>query len=109
MLVRRVVHHQLGNDLQLAAMGFFQELAEVVERAVLRIDVHVIGDVVSVILERRREERLQPDRGDAQILNVVEPLGKAAKVADAVVVAVAKRADVHLIDDGILVPEARVF
>ena len=63
MLVRRVIHHQLGNHFQLAAMGLVQKFAEVVERAVLRIHVHVIRDVVAVILERRGKERLQPDRG----------------------------------------------
>ena len=107
VLVRRVVHHQLGNDFQIAAMGFVEEFAEVVERAVLRIDIHVIRDVVAIILERRRKERLQPDRGDAQVLNVVEPLGQAAEVADAVVVAVAECAHVQLVDDRVLVPRLR--
>ena len=107
VLVGRVVHHQLGDDLQLAAMGFVEQLAKVVQRAVLRIDVRVIGDVVAVVLQRRRKERQQPDRRDAQVLDVIEPLGQAAEVADAVAVAVAKRAHVQLVDDRVLVPQAR--
>src|SRR6185437_16984865 len=42
---------------------------------------------------------------DAKLLDVVELAGEAAKVTDAVVVAVEKCADVHFIDDGVLVPE----
>ena len=105
VLVGRVVHHQLGDDAQLAAMGFVQKRSEIVERAVLRIHVRVIGDVVAVVLERRRKERQQPNRRDAQVLDVIEPLGQAAEVADAVAVAVAKRAHVQLVDDRVLVPQ----
>ena len=45
-----------------------EELLEVVERAVVRVDVGVVGDVVAVVLERRRVERQQPDGGDAEVL-----------------------------------------
>ena len=44
-------------------------------------------------------------RVDAELLDVVELLDQAAKVADAVVVAVEERLDVQLVDDGVLVPE----
>ena len=43
--------------------------------------------------------------GDAEALQVVELLRQAREVADAVVVAVEERADVRLVDDGVLVPE----
>ena len=108
VLVGRVVHHQLGDDAQLAAMRLVEKRLKVVQRAVLRIDVRVVGDVVAVVLQRRGEERQQPDRRDAQVLDVIEPLGQAAEVADAVAVAVAKRADVQLVDDGVLVPQGSV-
>ena len=107
VLVRRVVHHQLGDDAQLAAVRFFEKRLEVVQRAVLRIDVRVVGDVVTIVLQRRGKERQQPDRRDAQVLDVVEPLGQAAEVADAVAVAVAECAHVQLVDDRVLVPKRR--
>ena len=74
-------------------------------RAVLRVDVVIVGDVVAVVLARRRVEGQQPDGVDAEILDVVELADQPAKVADAVVVAVEERADVHFIHDGVLVPE----
>ena len=44
-------------------------------------------------------------RVDAQLLDVVELLRQAGEVADAVAVGVVERLDVHLVDDGVLVPE----
>ena len=81
------------------------ERLEIVERAVARMDVPVVGDVVAVVLERRGEERQQPQAGDAEPLQVVELLRQAGEVADAVVVAVEERLDVRLVDDRVLVPE----
>ena len=81
------------------------KLAEVLERAVVGMHVGVVGDVVAVVAQRRRIERQQPDRVDAELLDVVEPLGQPGEVADAVAVGVVERLDVHLIDDGVLVPE----
>ena len=66
--------------------------------------VEVVGDVVAVVAQGRREERQQPDAGDAQILQVVELLDQALEIADAVVVAVVERLDVQLVDDGVFVP-----
>ena len=81
------------------------ELAEVLERAVVRVDALVVGDVVAVVLERRREERQEPQAGDAEVLEVVELLDEPAQIADAVVVRVVERLDVRLVDDRVLVPE----
>ena len=83
-----------------------RNVAEVVERAVGRVDVGVVGDVVAVVAQRRRIERQQPEGGDAQVLQVVELLRQPAEVADAVAVAVEERADVQLVDDRVLVPQA---
>ena len=87
------------------AWACVDERLEVVERAVARMDVPVVGDVVAVVLERRREERQQPEAGDAEVLQVIELARQAAEVADAVVVAVEERLDVRFVDDRVLVPE----
>jgi hypothetical protein len=90
-----MVQHQLGDHLQTAVMRLLQEDLEVAQRAVGRVNVGVVGDVVAVVLERRGVERKQPDRGNSQILQVVQLRCQAAEVADAIVVAVGERADVQ--------------
>ncbi len=104
VLVRGVVDDQLGDDAQLQPVRLLEHLAEVVERAVLRVDLVVVGDVVAVVLERRGVERHQPDRVDAEVLDVAELGGEALEVADAVVVGIEEGLDVELVDDRIHVP-----
>ena len=105
VLVGGVVDDKLGDDPQAEAVRLAHEVPEVAARAVLRMDVVVVGNVVAVVLERRRIERHQPDGVDAEVFDVVELRGEPAEVADAVVVGVEERLDVQLVDDRVLVPE----
>ena len=90
-------------------MGFPQELLEVLQGAHTRMDVRVVGDVVAVVLERRRAEGQQPQGGDAEIPEIVQTLGQTPEVADAVAVAVLEGSDAKLVEDGVLVPEGLVL
>ena len=98
MLARSVVQHQVHKhpDVMLVRRG--DERLEVVVRAVIRLDLVVIGDVVSVIA-RRLGDGHQPDAVGAESCDVVELLGETAQVADAVAVAVVKRTDEHFVAD----------
>src|SRR5262249_34951294 len=64
-----------------------------------------VGDVVAVVASRRRLERGEPERVDAQALEIVEPATEPFEIAAAVAVAVHERLDVEAVDDGVLVPE----
>ncbi len=105
MLIRRVVDHQLGDDLQIALVSGAQEIAKVAQRAVRLVHVGVIRDVVAVVPQGRGIERQQPDRGDAQVLEVVELLGQPREVAHPITAAVVVGLYVELIDDRVFVPE----
>ena len=88
-------------------MGVGDQRVEVGQRAEQRIDAAIVGDVVAEIGHRRGEDRRQPDRVDAEPREVIEPLGDALEVADAVAVGVLKRARIDLIEDA--VPPPSVF
>ena len=105
VLVRCVVHDELGDDLETAPVSLSHEGPEVALRSVDGIDAAVTGDVVAVVAHRRRIERQQPNGVHAESRDVVELLCQSPEVADAVVVRVEERAHVQLIDDRILVPE----
>ena len=105
VLIGGVVDDQLDDDLHAALVGSVEELLEIVEGAVGRIDVDVVGDVVAVVAQGRGEEREQPEAGDAEVLEVIEAGEQAGEVADAVAVGVLESADMELVDDGVLVPE----
>ena len=84
--------------------SFGDEPIEVVERAEERIDVGVIGDVVTEVGHRRGIDRREPDGIDAEPLEVVEPRKNSGQVADAVAVGILKRARIDLVDDAVLPP-----
>ena len=76
MLVGGVVDDQLDHHLHVALVGGVEELLEVVDGAVGRVDVDVVGDVVAVVAQGRGKEGQEPEAGDAEVLEVVE-LGDA--------------------------------
>jgi hypothetical protein len=47
-----VIDHQLGDDPQIALVRCIKERAEIIQRAEVRIDVEIIGDVIAVVTER---------------------------------------------------------
>ena len=105
MLVRGVVHDELGHHAQPALVGLAHEALEVGARAVGRMHVLEVGDVVAVVAQRTRIERHHPDRVHAQVAHVVELLGETAEIADAVAVGIVERLHVELVHDRIHVPQ----
>ena len=105
MLVGGVVQDQFGDDPQTALVRLAQENFEIAQRAIHRMHVAVIGDVIAVVLERRRIKRQQPDRGHAKFLDIIQLFRQPAKIARAVAVRVVKCADMHFVNDAALIPE----
>ena len=100
-----MIDNEFGDDPQAAPLGFDDEAAEILHGPEIGIDGAVVGDVIAVVAAGRGIERQQPQRGDAEVLQIAELFGQPCEIADAVIVAVGKGFDVKLIDDGILVPE----
>ena len=105
MLIGRVVEHELGDDSQPTLVRLPDEGPEIPERAVVGVHSLVVGDIVATVLERGWVVRQEPDRRDAQVLEVVELLRQSGEIADPVAVAVVERTDVQLVDDRVPVPE----
>ena len=105
MLIGGVVDDEIDDDADAALPAAMGEFDEVAERAVARIDAVIVGDVVAVVLAGRRLKRHQPDRGDAEPVQIVEPPQQALEIADAVAVGIHIGADGQAIDDAVLVPE----
>ena len=80
------------------------ERVELVEIAVVGLDVEVVGDVVAVIGLRRRVARVEPDRVDAEVGEVRQAAADSGEITDAVVVRVGERPHVQLVDDRRLPP-----
>ena len=105
MLVGGVVDDEIDDDANAALFAAMGELDEIAERAVAGIDTVVVGDIVAIVAAGRGLERHQPDRGDAEAVQIIEPAQQALEIADAIAVGVHIGADGQAIDDGVLVPE----
>ena len=104
-VARRVVHDEVRDHADAAAVRGLDERAEVLDLPVVGVHVVGVGDVVAAVPERRGEHRQQPDAVDAEPLQVVELLDHPAQVARPVAVGVEEAADVDLVEDGALEPE----
>ena len=105
MRIGGVVDDEVDDDADAALPAAMGELDKVAERAVARIDAVIVRDVVAVVLAGRRLERHQPDRGDAEALQIIQPAQQALEIADAVAVGVHIGADGETIEYAVLVPE----
>ena len=72
MLIARVIQHKLRNHAQPDLMSGIQELFEIVQGAVGRVYGEIVGNIISVVLERRRVERQKPDGGNAKIFEIIQ-------------------------------------
>src|SRR5690554_132658 len=108
VLIGSMVDDQFGQDPQPSAVRFLNEAAGILQGAVVGADAGILSDIITVIAPWRRIERQYPDGIHAKAHDVVELLDQAFEIANAVIVGVEKGLDVHLVDDGVLVPQGVV-
>ena len=104
MLVGRVIHYEIENDVNAIPLGLAGQHVEIRQRTIHGVDIFVVGDVVTEIHLRRRKARGNPNCVYAKILQVVELRRNALQVADAIVVAIGKAARINLVKHRMLPP-----
>ena len=67
-----MVYNEIHYNLHASCMNSFEQLFELVERAILLSDILVVGYIVAHILLRRLIERREPDSVNAEALYVIE-------------------------------------
>ena len=100
-----MIDNEFGDDLQPESVRLVQELLDIIQRPVTRIDTRIIGDVITIILQRRRHERQQPDRVHPKIDKIFKLLGQSFEISHAVIIAIKKCANMHFVDDCVFVPK----
>lgn len=79
-------------------MNLLNKILKIMNRSINRIDINKRDDIISAVFSSRRIDRIEPNRLDTQTLNIVELIDNASQITNTVVVRVAKRLDVDLID-----------
>jgi len=95
-----VTEHLVDDDAQSEPVCFVHHLVEIRKRAEHRVDIAIVGHVVTEILHRRGKERRKPYRIHTQIGHMAQPFRYAGNIADPVIVGILKRARVDLVDHG---------
>ena len=97
VLVAAMVRHDVHEHTDVEGMGLGHERVEHGEVAVIGLDGRVVGNVVAVVVLRRRVARVEPDPVDTELGEVAEPATNSTKVADAVTVGVGEGPHVDLV------------
>ena len=95
----RVRQHLVDDDLQPQFVRTCHQRPKIVQGAEHRVHVAVVRHVVAEVVHRAFEEGREPDAVHAQLRHIVQPLGDAVQVADAVAGGVLIAARVDLVDD----------
>src|SRR5215472_1190915 len=106
MLIGRVIDDNLGDHPHPAPVRFAKKILKVTQRPICRMDIGVLGYVISVIAQRGWEKWKKPERGDAEVLQVIQLARKAFEIAHAVAIAVVERPDVQLVENRVLIPKS---
>ncbi len=107
VLVARVVGDQVHEDPDPAPARLGHQSVQVGQRPVVGIDVAVVRHVVAPVAVGRARDRREPDAGDTQPSQVVQPPDDPRQVPHAVAVGVGERAGVDLVEDSALPPTVR--
>src|ERR1051325_2215 len=105
MLIGSMVGNEIQDQLDFPRMRFPNQEIEVVQSAEQRMNPDVIRHIVAEVLHRRRIDRREPNRIDAEPAQIIEPCDQATQIAHAVAIAVHERAWVDLVDNAALPPQ----
>ena len=92
-----MIQHKVHNDPDAVLFCLIDQLIHVLQCSEHRVDILVVGYVITVVILRRLIDRRQPDRIYAQSFQIIEPRYDPLQVSYPVAVAVLKAAGIYLI------------
>src|SRR3954453_16667829 len=104
MLVRRVVWHQIDDQLDVGRVDCPYEPVELLHCADMRIDGAVLGNIITKIAKRGRIKRRKPNRVYPKRLHVVETLQQSCQITPSIIITVLEGNKRDLVDDRVLPP-----
>ena len=103
-LVGGVVQHLIHNDPDAHAVSLVQQHLEILQGAVIGVDIVIVGHIVAIIHHRGFVDGGKPDTIHTQLLQLGKLGHNALQITDAIAVAVAKTLAVDLVDNRFLPP-----
>src|SRR5690606_4667082 len=105
MLIGSMVKNKFCDHAHSPPVRILQKLFEVRQGSVISVNIRMITNIESVILQWRNVKRQKPDSVHAQILKVIQLLLQPGKITYSIAVAVVEGAYRNFIKDSILEPK----
>src|SRR5882757_3952667 len=86
-------------------MGAVREFNKVAEGSVARIDLVVVGNIVTSIATGRSLKRHEPNRGHAETVEIIQPTHQSLEVPHSIAVRIHVGSHGKTIDHRVFVPE----
>ena len=104
MFIRRMIQHQIHNDADVPLLCLRNQAFHIVQASEHRVNVLIVGNIISVVVLRGFAHRGKPDRINAQIRQVIQPPDNSLQIPDSIAVTVLEAAGIDLVNDRILPP-----
>jgi len=75
-----MIHNEIDEDTHSALFAASRKFDEVAESAISRIDTVVIRYIITVVLAGRGLKRHQPQGGDSESLQVIQPAQQSLEI-----------------------------
>ena len=108
MLIRTVVQNQIHDNTDPPFLRFRNQFIHILQLTENRINILIIGDIITIIILRRTKYRRQPNRINSQLLQIRELLYNPLKISYSIRIAVIKASGINLINNRLL-PPFRLF
>ncbi len=105
MLIRAVVEHQIDNHPQPLVVSQRDKALEIIQVPIIGMNAIKIGNIIAIIPQRRWIHGQQPDAGDPQLFQMIEPGGYSAKISNSVTIAIGKGPQIEFVKDSVFIPE----
>ena len=99
-----MIHDKVHQNADAAFFCLRNQLLHVLHRSKRRVDIHVIGNIVSVIHHRGCKHRTEPDDIGSQLFYFVKMTDHAFQISYAVSIGILKTLRVNLISDRFVPP-----
>ena len=88
MLFRCVVDDQVHNQLHVTLLDLFDEIVNICQRSITRIDILIVSDVVAHISLRALVDWGHPNNIDAQIFQIIKLFRNTRHISPAIVIGI---------------------
>ena len=99
-----MIHDKIHQDADAAFFCLRDQLLHVLHRSKRRVDIHVIGNIVSVIHHWGCKHRAEPDDIGSQLFYFVKMTDYAFQISDSISVSILKTLRINLVSNRFVPP-----